>query len=461
MSLNIVILAAGEGTRMYSNTPKVLHKIAHKPMLFHVIDTALSVNPSKIILVLGHGIETIQESLKTLPQSVLDKINIVCQKEQLGTGHALKCALDQIEDKANTIVLYGDTPLINKDALDLLLNNMDKCAMSLLTTIIDDPFGYGRIIRSDDNSILKIVEQKDADAKTQQIHEVNTGIICIKQEKLSQSIAKISNNNAQKEYYLTDLVEILVKDQETVLPLTFNRPELLLGVNNKLQLASQERLYQKEKAKDFMLKGLTIADPDRFDIRGNLSFGKDCFIDTNVIIEGDVILGDNVTIGSGCVIKDCTIGDNSVISPYSVLEKSVMKKHNTIGPFSRLRPGNVLEDEVHVGNFVEIKNSTLGLGTKSGHLSYLGDSTIGKDVNIGAGTITCNYDGAFKHKTVLGDDVFVGSDTQLVAPVTVANGVTIGAGSTVTTDIKEDNALYISRARGRVLKHYIRPRKNK
>lgn len=461
MSLNIVILAAGKGTRMYSNTPKVLHKIAHKPMLFHVIDTALSVNPSKIILVLGHGIETIQESLKTLPKSVLDKINIVCQKEQLGTGHALKCALDQIESKANTLVLYGDTPLINKDALDLLLNNMDKCAMSLLTTIIDDPFGYGRIIRADDNSILKIVEQKDADAKTLQIHEVNTGIICIKQEKLSNSIAKISNNNAQKEYYLTDLVEILVKDKETVLPLTFDRPELLLGVNNKLQLASQERLYQKEKAKDFMLKGLTIADPDRFDIRGSLSFGKDCFIDTNVIIEGDVILGDNVTIGSGCVIKDCTIGDNSVISPYSVLEKSVMKKHNTIGPFSRLRPGNVLEDEVHVGNFVEIKNSTLGLGTKSGHLSYLGDSTIGKDVNIGAGTITCNYDGAFKHKTVLGDDVFVGSDTQLVAPVTVANGVTIGAGSTVTTDIKEDNALYISRARGRVLKHYIRPRKNK
>ena len=461
MSLNIVILAAGKGTRMYSNTPKVLHKIAHKPMLFHVIDTALSVNPSKIILVLGHGIETIQESLKTLPQSVLDKIQIVWQKEQLGTGHALECALDKIENNAKTLVLYGDTPLINKEALDLLLNNMDKCAMSLLTTIIDDPFGYGRIVRSDDNSILKIVEQKDADEKTAAIHEVNTGIICIKQEKLLHSIKKITNNNAQQEYYLTDLVEILVKEKELVLPLTFERSDLLLGVNNKLQLASQERLYQKEQAKNFMLKGLTIADPDRFDIRGSLCFGKDCFIDTNVIIEGDVILGDNVTISTGCVIKDCTIGDNSVISPYSVLEKSIMKKHNTIGPFTRLRPGNILEDEVHVGNFVEIKNSTLGLGTKSGHLSYLGDSTIGKDVNIGAGTITCNYDGAFKHKTILGDDVFVGSDTQLVAPVTVANGVTIGAGSTVTTDIKDDNALYISRARGRVLKHYVRPRKNK
>ena len=461
MALNVVILAAGKGTRMYSKMPKVLHEVAGTPMLFHVINTAMSLDPSKIIVVLGHESQLVQQRLSELDGYIADKLCVVLQHEQKGTAHAVKCAMDKLEDKADILVLYGDTPLTPADALKQLIDKLDRADMSLLSTTLSNPFGYGRIIRNESGDIIKIVEQKDASAEQALINEVNTGMICIKKEALDSAIDKIDNNNAQNEYYLTDLVGVLRSDAKKVEAVVYDNYELLQGVNNKLQLSVIERLYQKQKACELMLEGVTFADPERFDLRGTLKCGTDCFIDTNVIIEGDVILGDNVTIGTGCVIKDCTIGDNSVISPYSVLEKSIMKKHNTIGPFSRLRPGNVLEDEVHVGNFVEVKNSTLGYGTKSGHLSYLGDCQIGRDVNIGAGTITCNYDGAFKHKTVLGDDVFVGSDTQLVAPVSVAKGVTIGAGSTVTSDVTLENSLYISRVKGRVLTGYVRPRKNK
>ena len=460
MSLEIVILSAGKGKRMHSDLPKVLHKVAGKSMLRHVIDTSLTLDPLKIHVVVGHGGEIVRQSLTSLPKEIFSKINIVEQKEQLGTGHAVNTAMPYVQKDSMVIVLYGDTPLTPTNDLKALLNTCPKNGMSLLTAIADNPFGYGRIIRNSDGQIEKIVEEKDAKAQEKLINEVNTGMMAAPAAVFNEYLPKLNNENAQGEYYLTDLVALLRRDGKEVNPVKAPDFSVLCGVNNKIQLSFIERLYQERAAKSLLEEGVTLADPKRFDLRGTLIHGKDVFIDINVIIEGSVTLGSNVSIGAGCVLKDVSIGDNSIISPYTVMEKSELKRHTTIGPFARLRPGNVLEDEVHVGNFVEVKNSHIGFGTKAGHLSYLGDSDIGTDVNIGAGTITCNYDGANKHRTTIEDDVFVGSDTQLVAPVTVRKGATIGAGTTVTKEVPE-KALVITRVRPIYFKNYQRPVKNK
>lgn len=461
MSLEVIVLAAGLGKRMHSDLPKVLHQVARQPMLFHVLRTANSLNPSKIHVVLGHQSQLVAEAIEqSLEPELRSKLTLCIQSQQLGTAHAVQQALPNVDPHNQVIVLYGDTPLTPKADLENLLEALKANSMSLLTAVVDNPFGYGRIIRNDLGRIACIVEEKDATPEQKAIKEINTGMIATTGELLQEYIPQIQNQNAQQEYYLTDLAGLLVQAGRAVGLVHATAPELLAGVNNKLQLSQVERIYQEQQANRLMMDGLTLADPKRFDLRGELTFGKDCFIDTNVIIEGKVVLGDHVSIGTGCVLKDVTIGDRSEISPYTVMEKSELKRHTTIGPFARLRPGNVLEDEVHIGNFVEVKNSHIEEGTKSGHLTYIGDSDIGAGTNIGAGTITCNYDGANKHRTTIGKNVFIGSDTQLVAPVTVEDGATVGAGATVTRTVPA-NALFVTRAQPRILPGYQRPTKKK
>lgn len=461
MSLEVIVLAAGLGKRMHSDLPKVLHQVARQPMLFHVLRTANSLHPSKIHVVLGHQSQLVAEAIEqSLEPELRSKLTLCIQSQQLGTAHAVQQALPNVDPHSQVIVLYGDTPLTPKADLENLLEALKANSMSLLTAVVDNPFGYGRIIRNDLGRIACIVEEKDATPEQKAIKEINTGMIATTGDLLQEFIPQIQNQNAQQEYYLTDLAGLLVQAGRAVGLVHATAPELLAGVNNKLQLSQVERIYQEQQANRLMMDGLTLADPKRFDLRGELTFGKDCFIDTNVIIEGKVVLGDHVSIGTGCVLKDVTIGDRSEISPYTVMEKSELKRHTTIGPFARLRPGNVLEDEVHIGNFVEVKNSHIEEGTKSGHLTYIGDSDIGAGTNIGAGTITCNYDGANKHRTTIGKNVFIGSDTQLVAPVTVEDGATVGAGATVTRTVPA-NALFVTRAQPRILPGYQRPTKKK
>ena len=461
MSLEVIVLAAGLGKRMHSDLPKVLHQVARQPMLFHVLRTANSLNPSKIHVVLGHQSQLVAEAIEqSLEPELRSKLTLCIQSQQLGTAHAVQQALPNVDPHSQVIVLYGDTPLTPKADLENLLEALKANSMSLLTAVVDNPFGYGRIIRNDLGRIACIVEEKDATPEQKAIKEINTGMIATTGDLLQEFIPQIQNQNAQQEYYLTDLAGLLVQSGRAVGLVNATAPELLAGVNNKMQLAQVERIYQEQQANRLMMDGLTLADPKRFDLRGELTFGKDCFIDTNVIIEGKVVLGDHISIGTGCVLKDVTIGDRSEISPYTVMEKSELKRHTTIGPFARLRPGNVLEDEVHIGNFVEVKNSHIEEGTKSGHLTYIGDSDIGAGTNIGAGTITCNYDGANKHRTTIGKNVFIGSDTQLVAPVTVEDGATVGAGATVTRTVPA-NALFVTRAQPRILLGYQRPTKKK
>ena len=462
MSLEVIILAAGKGKRMHSKLPKVLHKIADKPMLEHVISTAASLKPESIHVVVGHMAELVEQMVNELSDDLKKLIKIDLQKEQLGTGHAVSCAMSDIKDGSDVLVLYGDTPLTPASLLQDLIDSLKGKEMSVLTAFSDNPFGYGRIIRNSSGNLQKIVEEKDATDEERQIKEVNTGMIVCKGKILKEYLPKIKNNNKQGEYYLTDLSGMLASEGKDVGILVAPDFEILSGVNSKTQLSFVERLYQRNAAQKLLDEGVTLADPSRFDLRGSIKCGEDVFIDINCIFEGNVELGNNVVIGAGCVIKNCSIGDGSIISPYTVMEDSQIKKKATIGPFARLRPGNILEDEVHVGNFVECKKSHLGLGTKAGHLSYLGDATIGKDVNIGAGTITCNYDGANKFKTEIGDDVFIGSDSQLVAPVTIKNGVTIAAGTTVTRHTQMDEKdLVLTRSETKIVKKYARPHKNK
>ena len=462
MSLEVIILAAGKGKRMHSKLPKVLHKVADKPMLEHVISTAASLKPESIHVVVGHMAELVEQMVNELSDDLKKLIKIDLQKEQLGTGHAVSCAMSDIKDGSDVLVLYGDTPLTPVSLLQDLIDSLQGKEMSVLTAFSDNPFGYGRIIRNSSGNLQKIVEEKDATDEERQIKEVNTGMIVCKGKILKEYLPKIKNNNKQGEYYLTDLSGMLASEGKDVGILVAPDFEILSGVNSKTQLSFVERLYQRNAAQKLLDEGVTLADPSRFDLRGSIKCGEDVFIDINCIFEGNVELGNNVVIGAGCVIKNCSIGDGSIISPYTVMEDSQIKKKATIGPFARLRPGNILEDEVHVGNFVECKKSHLGLGTKAGHLSYLGDATIGKDVNIGAGTITCNYDGANKFRTEIGDDVFIGSDSQLVAPVTIKNGVTIAAGTTVTRHTQMDEKdLVLTRSETKIVKKYARPHKNK
>ncbi|MDU6410140.1 MAG: bifunctional UDP-N-acetylglucosamine diphosphorylase/glucosamine-1-phosphate N-acetyltransferase GlmU [Yersiniaceae bacterium] len=436
-SLSVVILAAGKGTRMYSDLPKVLHPLAGKPMVQHVIDAATQLGAAQVHLVYGHGGDLLKERLSHAP------LNWVLQAEQLGTGHAMQQAAPHFADDENILMLYGDVPLISVETLQQLLSAKPEGGIGLLTVKLDDPTGYGRIVR-EGGDVTGIVEQKDATPEQRAITEVNTGILVANGGDLKRWLGRLSNNNAQGEYYITDIIAMAHAEGHTIAAVHPERLSEVEGVNNRLQLSRLERIYQAEQAEKLLLAGVMLLDPARFDLRGTLEHGRDVVIDANVIIEGRVKLGNRVKIAAGCVLKNCEIGDDSDISPYTVIEDATLATACTVGPFARLRPGSELAESVHVGNFVEVKKARLGKGTKAGHLSYLGDAEIGSNVNIGAGTITCNYDGANKHKTVIGDDVFVGSDTQLVAPVSVGNHVTIAAGTTVTRDVP-DNGLLISR----------------
>ena len=452
-ALSAVILAAGKGTRMYSDLPKVLHTIAGKPMVKHVIDTAHQLGAENIHLIYGHGGDLMRTHLAN------EQVNWVLQTEQLGTAHAVQQAAPFFKDNENIVVLYGDAPLITKETLEKLIDAKPENGIALLTVNLDNPTGYGRIIRENGN-VVAIVEQKDANADQLNIKEVNTGVMVSDGASFKKWLARVGNNNSQGEYYLTDLIALANQDNCQVVAVQATDVMEVEGANNRLQLAALERYFQNKQASKLLLEGVMIYDPVRFDLRGTLEHGKDVEIDVNVIIEGSVKLGDRVKIGAGCVLKNVVIGNDVEIKPYSVLEDSVVGEKAAIGPFSRLRPGAELAAETHVGNFVEIKKSTVGKGSKVNHLTYVGDSEIGSNCNIGAGVITCNYDGANKFKTIIGDDVFVGSDTQLVAPVKVANGATIGAGTTITRDVGE-NELVITRVPQRHIQDWQRPTKKK
>ncbi|MBT0721822.1 bifunctional UDP-N-acetylglucosamine diphosphorylase/glucosamine-1-phosphate N-acetyltransferase GlmU [Rosenbergiella collisarenosi] len=434
-AMSVVILAAGKGTRMYSDLPKVLHSLAGKPMVQHVIDTANVLEAKNIHLVYGHGGELLKARL-TDPT-----LHWVLQAEQLGTGHAMQQAAPAFGDDEDILMLYGDVPLIAEDTLRRLRAAKPQGGIALLTVITDNPTGYGRILR-ENKTITGIVEQKDASSQQLMIKEVNTGILLANGADLKRWLSQLNNNNSQGEYYITDIIELAHREGREICAVHPTKQSETEGVNNRLQLSQLERIYQHDRAEQLLLAGVMLRDASRFDLRGNLIHGRDVDIDCNVIIEGEVKLGNNVKIGAGCIIRNSVIGDNCEISPYSVIDGAELAADCTIGPFARLRPGSELAEQVHVGNFVEVKKSQLGKGTKAGHLSYLGDATIGSDVNIGAGTITCNYDGKYKYQTVIGDHVFVGSDTQLIAPVTVGDGVTIAAGTTVMRDIASASLAY-------------------
>ena len=453
MALHVIILAAGKGTRMRSSLPKVLHPVAGRPMVSHVIDTAKSLNAEKIHLVYGHGGEIMQARLHE------PELAWVLQAEQLGTGHAVAQAMPGIPDDANVLVLYGDTPLITTTTLQLLLQTQPVDGIGLLTVTLPNPTGYGRILRVNEQ-VVGIVEQKDASPEQQAITEVNTGVLVAPAKQMKEWLSGLTNQNAQGEYYLTDVIAAAHQAGSSIQTAQPSCVQEVEGANNRLQLAQLERFYQKRAAEQLMLDGVTLLDPARFDLRGSLTCGDDVVLDANVIIEGHVELGHRVQLGAGCILKDCKIANDSIISPYTVIESSTLAEGCTVGPFARLRPGAELAAQAHVGNFVELKNAKLGLGSKAGHLSYLGDSEIGANVNIGAGTITCNYDGANKHKTIIEDDVFVGSDTQLVAPVKIAKGATLGAGCTITRDVGEDE-LVITRVPQRHITGWQRPVKQK
>lgn len=451
MKLSVIILAAGQGTRMKSLLPKVMHKLAGKPLLEHVYLRSIELGAKDIHIVFGHGGEHLHDYCSDF------KVEWVLQDEQLGTAHAVQQASPHIEDDHIVLILYGDVPLINSQTLHTLIDKVTTDTISLLTVTLEDPTGYGRIIRNN-SEVVAIVEHKDATDEQRLVKEVNTGIMALHAGYLNECLNKIDNNNSQGEYYLTDVIELAVNDGKKVITAQPNNTYEVEGVNDRNQLSKLERIKQQEMAEMIMAQGVTVADPARIDIRGELSAGNDSFIDINCIFEGKVTLGNNVTIGAGCVISDSTIDDGVVIKPYSVIEQARIEKHAEVGPFARLRPGTLLKDNSKVGNFVEVKNVQLGSGSKANHLSYLGDAEIGSKVNIGAGTITCNYDGAYKHKTVIMDGAFIGSDTQLVAPVTVGKGATIGAGSTITRDTA-DGELTLSRTEQKTIRGWHRPRK--
>ncbi|MBA3581477.1 MAG: bifunctional UDP-N-acetylglucosamine diphosphorylase/glucosamine-1-phosphate N-acetyltransferase GlmU [Gammaproteobacteria bacterium] len=453
MSLAVVILAAGKGTRMRSQQPKVLHKLAGQPLLRHVLTTAQLLNPEKIIIVIGHGAPQIRAAFADEPN-----IQWVEQTQQLGTGHAVQQALPFIYESQKTLVLYGDVPLTNVETLKALVADCSEKHLALLTAVLDDATGYGRIVRDAQNQVQRIVEQKDASAAELEIREINTGILVAASTLLKQQLPLLKNNNAQGEYYLTDLIAAAVVQNVDIKTTFAKRPQEITGVNSRSQLAALERVHQRELAEALMDAGVTLADPNRIDIRGALSSGEDSFIDVDVVIEGNVTLGRNVRIGPFVHLINCSIADNSEIKSHSVIESAVISEHCTVGPFARLRPGTRLADHAKIGNFVETKQANIGEHSKINHLSYVGDALVGRDVNIGAGTITCNYDGANKHQTIIEDGVFVGSDTQLIAPVKIGRNSTIGAGSTINKDTAE-NSLTLSRVKQRSIDDWQRPQK--
>jgi bifunctional UDP-N-acetylglucosamine pyrophosphorylase / glucosamine-1-phosphate N-acetyltransferase len=423
-TLNIVILAAGKGTRMYSDKPKVLHALAGKPLLQHVLDCATAVKPQQVCVVYGHGGEVVPKAMQQYPAK------FVIQEPQLGTGHGVQQAMPQLADDSQTMVLYGDVPLIQHSTLHQM--QQAGSGLVLLTVNLPNPTGYGRIVRNAQGDVLSIVEEKEASPEQREINEVNTGILLAPTKMLRGWLAKLQNNNSQREYYLTDIVSMAVQQGVAVHTVQPAHEWEIHGINSKAQLAVLERTWQLVEAGRLLVHGVTLADPARIDVRGKLSCGRDVEIDVGCIFDGDVSLGDNVRVGAYSVIKNSSIAAGTDIASYSHIDSSEVGANCRIGPYARLRPGTRLHDDVHIGNFVEVKNSEIATNSKANHLSYIGDSTVGSRVNIGAGTITCNYDGANKYRTTIEDDVFIGSDTQLVAPVTVGKGATIGAGSTIT-----------------------------
>lgn len=451
MVTEVVILAAGKGTRMRSALPKVMHPIAGKPMLGHVIDAARAIDASAIHVVIGHGADKVTAAFEGAELSWVE------QQEQNGTGHAVKQALPKLADNSRVLILYGDVPLIAAETLSNLSELCSDTSMALLTANMSDPTGYGRIVREHDK-VVAIVEQKDASPAELAIQEVNTGMMAVTAKHLNKWLPTLSSDNAQGEYYLTDIIEMAVADGvaiEVVQPETVWEVQ---GVNDRAQLNELERYYQLCKAREIMANGVTLADATRIDIRGDLSVGQDSSIDVNCVFEGTCRIGDNVVIGPNCVISNSTIADGSIIKANSVLEDAVVGEDCDVGPFARLRPGTVLAAKAKIGNFVETKKAVLGKGSKVNHLSYIGDADIGENVNVGAGTITCNYDGVNKSKTVIGDGAFIGSNTSLVAPVTVGKNATVGAGSTITGDVP-DEELAVARGKQRNISGWKRPTK--
>ena len=453
MSLDIVILAAGQGTRMRSALPKVLHEVAGKSMLGHVIDTARALAPRKIHVVIGHGAEQVRQRLAA------EDIHFVLQAEQLGTGHAVAQAMPQV-DADKVLILYGDVPLTRVETLAALLQQVNEQQLGLLTVQLADPSGYGRIIRDAAGEVQAIVEHKDASEAQRAIREGNTGILAVPGKRLGEWLGRLSNSNAQGEYYLTDVIAMAVTDGLRVATETAAEEMEVLGANDRLQLAQLERYYQWRAARQLMAQGVTLRDPARFDVRREVQAGRDVLIDVNVILEGKVLIEDGVQIGANCVIKDSILRRGAQVKANSHLDGAELGEGADCGPFARLRPGSRLGAGAHVGNFVELKNAVLGAGAKAGHLSYLGDAEVGARSNIGAGTITCNYDGANKHRTVMGEDVFIGSNTALVAPLSLGDGATTGAGSVVTSDVPEQG-LAVARARQRVIESWKRPQKQR
>jgi bifunctional UDP-N-acetylglucosamine pyrophosphorylase/glucosamine-1-phosphate N-acetyltransferase len=450
--VNVVILAAGQGKRMHSDRPKVLHPLAGRPLLAHVLDTARSLAPSRVCVVYGHGGEQVREATGD------DSIAWVRQEPQLGTGHALQQALPMLGADAQTLVLYGDVPLTRADTLRAMAAAAGD-GVALLTVTLDDPTGYGRIVR-DGGAVKRIVEEKDATAAQRALREVNTGIMVLPTRHLARWLASLRDDNAQREYYLTDVIAAAVGEGVPVRAVQPTSAWETLGVNSKAQLAELERVYRQDVAGRLLAAGVTLADPARIDVRGKLECGHDVAIDVNCVFEGDVVLGDRVSLGANCVLRNVRVDADTRIEPFCHLEEADIGRNCRIGPYARLRPGAQLAEDVHIGNFVEVKASTIGAGSKANHLAYIGDTEVGRNVNVGAGTITCNYDGANKHRTVIEDDVFIGSDTQLVAPVRVGRGATLGAGTTLTEDAPPGE-LTISRARQMTIPGWKRPVKVK
>jgi len=428
MSVNVVILAAGQGKRMQSALPKVLHPLAGRPLLAHVLAAARALKPARTCVVYGHGGEQEPDALRDAD------LSFVRQEPQLGTGHAVKQALPQLDARTDTLVLYGDVPLIAAATLEALCSGSGE-RLKILTAEVAEPRGYGRIVRNAQGAITAIVEEKDATAQQREIREINTGIMLLPAARLAGWLDQLSNKNAQREYYLTDIVALAVRDGVKIESCAPQTPEEILGVNSLRQLADLERIHRARTADRLLESGVALADPLRVDVRGDLRCGRDVRIDVNCVFEGQVELGDHAVIGANCVIRNASIGTATRVEPFTLIDEAAIGDNCRIGPYARIRPGTKLAAEVHIGNFVEVKASDIGEGSKANHLAYVGDTSIGRNVNVGAGTITCNYDGVNKHRTVIEDNVLIGSDVQLVAPVTVHAGATIGAGATITKDV--------------------------
>ena len=448
--LSVIVLAAGQGLRMKSRLPKVLQPLAGFPLLAHVIDAAKTLNPELIHVVIGHGSELVRTAVRA------PNLRWVLQADQLGTGHAVLQAMPGVPDGALVLVLYGDVPLIRADTLRELLKLASPGTMGLLTAKLDDPTGYGRVVRGNRGQVLRIVEQRDATARELGLREINTGVMAVDGKRLKGWLARLKTHNALREYYLTDIIAMAVKDKVKVIPLAAPTVAEVLGVNDKLQLAEVEAEYRRQRARELMLAGVTVIDPARLDVRGAVSCGRDVVLDVNVVLDGPVQLGDGVYIGANCVLSQVQVGAGTYIKPNCVIDRAEIGARCQIGPFSRIRPETTLQADVHIGNFVEVKKSQIGAGSKANHLSYLGDSIVGAGVNIGAGTVTCNFDGVNKWRTEIGDAAFIGSGTMLVAPIRIGAGATIGAGSTITTDAPA-NTLTLERSTQRSVESWRRP----